>query len=144
MGISQKKDFLRKHSPDEQPDVTIQAEIAKRVKNNELACAVAFDISNETGISADRIGKTADLSGIRLAKCQLGLFGYKPKGKIVAPEEEADPMVKQAVLDALSDGKLSCRAAWNIASDTGISKLRIGNACESMNIKIISCQLGAF
>ncbi|OGP58618.1 MAG: hypothetical protein A2V65_09395 [Deltaproteobacteria bacterium RBG_13_49_15] len=144
MSISQKKDFSKKHGPDARPDATIQAEIVKRVKNNEISCTVAFDISKETGISADRIGKTADLSGMRLAKCQLGLFGYKPKGKIVASEEEVDSMVKQAVLDALSDGKLSCRAAWNIASDLGTSKLRIGNACESMKIKIVSCQLGAF
>ncbi|MEW5908791.1 MAG: hypothetical protein AB1659_03230 [Thermodesulfobacteriota bacterium] len=144
MSTSEKKDFREKHSRDLQPDAAVRAEIEKRIKENQLSCAAAFEISKETGISIDKIGQTADLLRIRLAKCQLGLFGYEPKKKIVHALPDLDPILSRAISDARVEGKLTCRAAWEIAARLKIPRLSVGNACESMKIKIKSCQLGAF
>jgi hypothetical protein len=144
MSAAGKKDFRNKHDANQVPDATVRAEIEKRIKEKELSCSAAFEISKATGISIDRIGQTADLLQIRLTKCQLGLFGYEPNKKIVHPHSNVDPVLSQAVSDALTEGKLTCRAAWKIASALKIPRLSVGNACEAMKIKIKSCQLGAF
>jgi hypothetical protein len=90
------------------------------------------------------VGKSADLLNLRLNKCQLGLFGYQPNKKIVNPREEADRELKDAISGSLTEGKLTCKAAWDIASRLGVPKMTVSSACEAAGIKIAACQLGAF
>ncbi|HID89827.1 MAG TPA: hypothetical protein EYP52_09005, partial [Anaerolineae bacterium] len=94
------------------------------------------------------VGQTADALGIRLNRCQLGLFGYGPKAegrhKIVQPAETVEPGLAQAIRDNLVEGKLPCRAAWDIASALRIPKMDVSAAAEALGIKITRCQLGAF
>jgi hypothetical protein len=138
------KDFSTKHGPDEKPDALIKNEILKQTKNGKLPCAVAFEIAMVLKISPDTVGKTADLMNFKLTKCQLGLFGYQPEKKIVKPQDDIKMDVKDAVSDAIDQGRLSCLDAWNIASRLHISKMNVSGACEAMGIKIENCQLGAF
>ncbi|HIJ57417.1 MAG TPA: hypothetical protein HPQ03_15025, partial [Deltaproteobacteria bacterium] len=133
-----------KHQPEEQPDKAIKSEIEKETESGELPCAVAFAIAKKISASAAEVGKAADLMNYDLVKCQLGLFGYKPGRKIVEPEASQDPDIKNAVTDSLEDGKLSCSAAWGIADRFSVSKLTVSGVCETMGLKIKSCQLGAF
>jgi len=133
-----------KESAGAKPDPIIADELKTRVKDNELACAVAFHIAKSVQADPARIGDTADLMNIRLAKCQLGLFGYKPEKKIVKPETDIDPKIREAIVGELADGKLSCVKAWGISATHGIPKLKVGNICEALGIKIVKCQLGAF
>lgn len=138
------KKFAAKHGSDAKPDSLIQAEILKRAKKKELPCAVAFEIVKDLGIAADLVGMTADLINFRLIKCQLGLFGYYPKKKMITPDTQVDPDLKNAISEALINKQLPCKSAWEIASRFNIRKMAVGGACEAMEVKIKPCRLGAF
>jgi hypothetical protein len=136
--------FSEKHGTTVKPDPAIQEAIRNGVDGNELACAVAFSISGDLGVSPADVGKNADLMELRLVKCQLGLFGYPPQKKIVKPSAQlTDALEKQIVTSAQND-QLSCETVWKIADDLGIGKMSVSGACETLGIKIKPCQLGAF
>ena len=139
-----KGNYPGKHQPREQPDEAIKLEIEKETESEEIPCAVAFAIAEKTSASVAAVGKTADLMNYELVKCQLGLFGYKPGRKIVKPDPSPDPDIEKAITEAVEDGKLSCRAAWDIAARLNVPKLAVSCVCETMGLKIKSCQLGAF
>ena len=144
MSISKGKSFSTKHESDEKPDTSIKNEILNRTKNEKIPCAVAFEISKVLQISPAKVGKTADLMNFKLTKCQLGLFGYQPNKKIVKPQDSINVDVKDAVIDALVQERLSCKQAWDIASRLQVSKMTVSGACDTMGVKIKDCQLGAF
>lgn len=144
MSHQDKPDFSKKHSADKKPNPLIENEISTRSKDNQIACAVAFDIAKALNVDAGEVGMTIDLMNYQLIKCQLGLFGYQPQKKIVNPTNNVDQELTHAVKDELNDGKLSCEKAWGIASRLNIRKMNVSQACESMKIKIKPCQLGAF
>ena len=98
----------------------------------------------ELNAPIDIIGKTVDLLNIKLAKCQLGLFGYKPKKKLLKPSNLTDPELKDAISEALVEKRLSCERAWGISSRFKVSKITVSSTCEFLGIKINDCQLGAF
>ncbi|HEY74952.1 MAG TPA: hypothetical protein G4O00_02075 [Thermoflexia bacterium] len=113
-----------------------------------LSCAAAFRIARELDVQPSAVGQAADALGVRLNRCQLGLFGYGPKAegrhKIVQPAETVEPGLAQAIRDNLVEGKLPCRAAWEIASALRIPKMDVSAAAEALGVKITRCQLGAF
>ena len=119
-------------------------EIQKRIKGNAIACAVVFDIAKLTNVLPDRVGRTADLMNIRLTKCQLGLFGYPPKNKIVKPATDIESELSDAIRNGLVGDRLPCRNAWEIAARFGVPRMTVSGACETLGIKIKPCQLGAF
>ena len=138
------KRFVEKHGPDAKPDRLIKNEILKRTNKNEVPCAVAFEIAEELQVSADAVGMTVDLINYRLVKCQLGLFGYHPKRKMVKPQHTVTEDLKNTISDALVQGRLPCKSAWDIASGFKMHKMKVSGACEAMGVKITHCQLGAF
>ncbi|OEU63138.1 MAG: hypothetical protein BA867_07180 [Desulfobacterales bacterium S5133MH16] len=144
MDLQNGKRFVEKHGPDAKPDSVIKNEILKRTHKNEVPCAVAFEIAKELRVSADAVGMTVDLINYRLVKCQLGLFGYQPKKKIVKPQHTVTEDLKDAISEALVQGRLSCKSAWDIASRLEVHKMKVSGACEAMGVKIKPCQLGAF
>ena len=58
--------------------------------------------------------------------------------------ERVPQELEQAIRDALIDGKLTCKAAWDLADKMQMSKSDLASACEALEIKIKKCQLGAF
>ncbi len=136
--------FRQKHGPDARPDPKIAEAVEARRGEKGLACAVAFDIAKTLGVLPMDVGKTADLLGCRLIKCQLGLFGYSPEKKIVRPERPEDPAIVQAIEDAAKNGRISCKQTWEIADRFGVRKMTVSGACEAVGMKIKPCQLGAF
>jgi hypothetical protein len=144
MDLQHGKKFVEKHGPDAQPDSVIKNEIIKRTPKNEIPCAVAFEIAKELQVSPDAVGMTADLINYRLVKCQLGLFGYRPQKKIVTPHHTVTEDLKNAISEALVQGRLSCKSAWDIATRFNVHKMKVSGACEAMGVKITYCQLGAF
>lgn len=136
--------FADKHDSNAKIDEHIKNALEQQTKNNEVPCAVAFKIAETLQVSPSDVGKTADLLEMELVKCQLGLFGYKPDKKIVKPKAPEHPDLEKAIRDALIDGKLPCRKAWEIARSQGLSKMAISAVCEHLKIKIKPCQLGAF
>jgi hypothetical protein len=136
--------FSQKHGNQVAVDPSIKEKILARAKDSQLPCAVAFKLAEELHQPPEDIGKTADMLEVELVKCQLGLFGYKPDKKIVKPKLPVDPQLEDAIRKALVHGNLSCRGAWDIASDLGVSKMSVSAACEALSVKIKPCQLGAF
>ncbi|MCS7283854.1 MAG: hypothetical protein RMK65_12310 [Anaerolineae bacterium] len=126
------------------------AEAIRRYLDHEgsLPCAAAFRVVEELGVEPLEVGRTADEMGVKLSRCQLGLFGYGPKAegrhKIVRPAETISPELAGAIRDSLSEGRLTCRAAWDIAAILGIPKMDVAAAAERLEIRIARCQLGAF
>ncbi|MCS7178465.1 MAG: hypothetical protein RML46_00135 [Anaerolineae bacterium] len=125
-------------------------EAISRYRDSEgmLSCAAAFQVAEELGIEPLAVGRAADAMGIRLNRCQLGLFGYGPKAegrhKIVRPAEQVSPVLAQAIRDRLSEGRLACRMAWEIADTLNIPRMEVSAAAEALGIRIARCQLGAF
>ena len=144
MDLKSGKRFVEKHGPDARPDRVIKNEILKKTHKNEVPCAVAFEIAKELQLSPDAVGMTADLMDYRLVKCQLGLFGYQPKKKIVTPQYTVTEDLKNAISESLVQGRLSCKSAWDIAVRFKIHKMKVSGVCEAMGVKITHCQLGAF
>lgn len=144
MDTKKEKQFTEKTRSDVKLDSKIKNEVLKRAPNGELPCLVAFQIARELDALPTEVGMTADLLNFKLIKCQLGLFGYKPKKKIVKPEGEVNQDMIVAIREGLVGGQLPCKSAWDIASRFKVPKMTISGACESLNIKIKECQLGAF
>jgi hypothetical protein len=136
--------YSQKHGAAAKPDQSIKDEILKRTKDEKIPCAVAFEIAEALQILPYEVGKTADLMNFKLTKCQLGLFGYQPKKKIVKPQDSIKEDLKDAITQSLLQGRLSCKRAWEIASRFNLGKMAVSSTCETMGIKIKDCQLGAF
>jgi len=122
----------------------IDKEILNRVTDNKLSCVAAFEIAEKLNVRAKDIGEAADRLKVRLADCQLGLFGHNPDKKIVKAKETVSAELESAINNSLEDGKLSCIKAWEIASKLKLQRFSVSCACEALKIKIKECQLGAF
>jgi hypothetical protein len=136
--------FSEKHAADTQMDPAVKQKVEDKIKNNEISCAVAFQIAEELKAAPAEVGKGIDLLDIRLVKCQLGLFGYRPGKKAIKSKSPQSRDLEEAIHLALVEKKLSCRAAWDIAHRFNVPKMAVSAACEALNIKIKPCQLGAF
>ena len=136
--------FSEKHGADTEINPAVKQKVEDKSKDNEISCAVAFQIAEEVRTTPIDVGKGIDLLDIRLVKCQLGLFGYGPGKKAVKPKTPESPDLEEAIRAALAQKKLSCRAAWDIAHRFKVPKMAVSAACEALNIKIKPCQLGAF
>jgi hypothetical protein len=117
-------------------------------EKGRLPCAVAHYIAAYLGIEPLDVGKEATAKGVRLYQCQLGLFGYGRKGqsayKIVGRKVEVGKDVLDLIRAGTAEGKISCARLWEIADGTGVIRAEVGNAADSLGIKITPCQLGAF
>jgi hypothetical protein len=117
-------------------------------EKGNLPCAVAHYIAAYLGIEPLEVGKEATAKAVRLYQCQLGLFGYGRKGqsayKIVGRKVEVEKQVLDLIRADTLEGKISCARLWEIAESTGVIRAEVGNAADSLGIKIAPCQLGAF
>jgi len=137
--------YSAKHGKGGSPDERIAGAVRTKLTAGELACADAERISGELGVTMAEVGRTADLLEMRIGRCQLGLFGYDaPGGRIVRPAEGVEPALEAAIRGRLSNGRLPCSAAWEIATDRKVPRLNVSSACEVLKIKVKPCQLGAF
>lgn len=112
----------------------------------KLPCAQAFSVAREQGEEPAKIGEEATRLGIRISRCQLGLFGYNEQGRkrILQPAATVAKSLREAIQARLVEGQLPCRAAWKIAQEGDLPKLQVANAVEALNLRISACQLGCF
>ncbi len=124
----------------------LRQEIERRSIDGGLPCATAFAIAEERGIRPDRVREEADRSEVRIVYCQLGLFGYGAFGgkRFIAPLERVPDRLASSLRDGVSDGSLSCAAAWGVAEREGLPRPVVGSAAEALGIRIFPCQLGCF
>jgi len=136
--------YGKKHPSDSETDPRVISALKQQASAGGVPCAVAFEVASELGVTPGLVGKTADLLERRLNKCQLGLFGYEPDRRIVEPAETVSEELETCIRKELADNRLSCEKAWEIAKELGLTKMAISSACETLDIKINACQLGAF
>ena len=137
-------DFSEKHGPEDKPNPDVAKAIQDGAESGQIACAKVFKIASGLSVSPSEAGKTVDLLKVKLAKCQLGLFGYTPEKSIVKPADKVPPELETAIRGHLVDGRLPCAQAWQIAVELNLKKMDVSSAAEALKIKIKPCQLGAF
>ncbi len=125
-------------------DKRVMTAVQERAEKGKLPCAVAFRIAEELGTTPLAVGRAADALGVRLVRCQLGLFGYGESKSVVEPANEVTPELEQAIQEGLILGRLPCPVAWAIAARFRMPKLHVVNAAEKLGIRVSQCQLGAF
>jgi hypothetical protein len=59
-------------------------------------------------------------------------------------DRKIDQKVAEAVQGRISEGKISCAAAFKIANDHGVSPLQVGFTIDVLEIPLTKCQLGLF
>ncbi len=123
---------------------SLQDKLKNIATDNRLSCGGAFALSKETGIFPDLLGIAMNDAGIKITECQMGLFGCGSGNKLIKPAESVSDELEELIFSFIEDGKLECRAAWQIASELKIRKIDVAAACEKLKIKINRCQLGAF
>lgn len=136
--------YAAKHGDGARLVPEIQQALEQVIKEGTASCAALHKIANDLDVPPSEVGKATDLMEVRLTRCQMGLFGYSPEGRIVRPADVVSPELETAIRGALIDGKVPCRLSWDIAKRFGVAKMDVARACETLRIKISSCQLGAF
>lgn len=59
-------------------------------------------------------------------------------------DRKADPNIAEAVKKRVTDGKISCAAAFGIVKESKGSPAEVGFTIDTLEIPIIKCQLGLF
>jgi len=136
--------------PQSQPEVSrvseLSTEIERRCREGRLPCAAAFAIARDLGVSLGDVLDRVNRTDTRIARCQLGLFGYDAFGdkRFVVALSRVPDRLADALREACVDGALPCAAAWSIAEREGLPRPGIGSAAEALGIRIAPCQLGCF
>jgi hypothetical protein len=139
-----KKSYAKKRPPELKLNPVIADALNQEVSDGKISCAAAFKVAGKLKVTPNEVGVTIDLLEIPVIKCQLGLFGYGPPNKKVIAAETVSPALESAIREALVKGKLPCSQAWGIAVKFKIAKRGVTSACETLKIKVSSCQLGTF
>ncbi|MGB9791903.1 MAG: hypothetical protein ACPLTR_04910 [Thermacetogeniaceae bacterium] len=58
--------------------------------------------------------------------------------------KDIDPRIREALLKAAPEGKITCPEARKLAETLGVDPKVIGDACNALKIKIKDCALGCF
>jgi hypothetical protein len=124
----------------------VAAALKEKGLKEQISCADAESIARGLNEEMAEVGRNLDLLGVRIFRCQLGLFGYGEgeEKKVLKPAPEVAPEMQQAVTAVLVEGRLPCRAAWEIAGRLGVPRMAVAAAGEAMGLKVRPCQLGAF
>lgn len=108
-----------------------------------LACADALALADDLGLAPHQVGAAADAAGVKITRCELGLFGPRRLGE-PAPEVDDDVDRVRERLSRLLAPELSCAEAWAIARELAVEPLAVGRAASALDRHIHLCQLGCF
>jgi len=139
--------YAAKHPSDTARSEQIAKAIREKSPGGALSCAMGEKISKELKVDMAEVGKTADLLEMKIKECQLGLFGWGDKpghGKDIRAIDSVPVEIKSALEKAVTNGTVSCAAAWRIADQLSVKRKVVSAACEALKLKIRPCQLGAF
>jgi hypothetical protein len=138
----------QKTSEGQPPDPEIATMITAKLTDGKLSCASAFDVVKTLDVMPLDVGGTADRIGVRLAKCQLGFFGYPNKQAWDQADFGAMPVpdgLAEAIRAAQNEnGNVSCATLWQLAARYNVPRLQIGYVIDQLGIHVTPCQLGAF
>jgi hypothetical protein len=119
-----------------------------RLEDGRLPCNQAFAIAQILGMDPLTVGFAANDAGIRISRCQLGLFGYGPKAvgkhKIVHAMDEVPERLAARLRAAAGEEGITCTAVWQVADGLGYKRIEASSAVEAMGLRVSRCQLGCF
>ena len=133
--------YKAKHPGNSTIDPQLETHVRGASKDNRITCKSAEDLAQDLSIPISQVGRVVDLLEIKITECQLGVFGTGKENK--APDPQSEKLNKQ-LSQVTADKQLSCTDAWKVAQETKFSRSQVRAACDSLGIKIVSCQLGAF
>lgn len=136
--------YAAKHDPSVALDAELAETLQGELEDGGVSCQNAHAIAHRQHKSPRESGTALDLLNLRIVRCQLGLFGYTPRKRIVQPAATIDPELADEIRATLENGRLRCEAAWAIAARRQLPRLAVAETCEALKIKIGDCQLGAF
>lgn len=136
--------YAAKHPAGTVPDPAIAAAVQDRARDGRLSCTVAHAVAAELEVAPAAVGAVVDLLELRLTHCQLGLFGYRPRSKVLQAADEVPAPLAAALRGAAENGRISCVRCWETAAALGLKRMAAAAACERLGLKIKPCQLGAF
>jgi hypothetical protein len=119
-------------------------DLKSSAQNGRLPCPVAFRLAKESKVPLRTVGDLANGLKVRIINCQLGCFYVEKATHEDLAGVPFDPPLKQEVQDSLVDGKLPCKAAFQVAEKLRVSRKLVGDAATKLKIKIAECQLGCF
>lgn len=138
----------RGHYAGKHTGITLDRDICEHLeasrKDSTISCAAVHRIAGILDRPPLEVGTQADLMELRLVRCQLGLFGHHPHGKVLEEQFTIQPALDARLEETAVDGRLSCAECWEIAGALKIKRTDVASACEKKGIKIKFCQLGAF
>ena len=119
-----------------------------RLEDGRLPCNQAFAIAQLQGLDPLIVGFAANEVGIRISRCQLGLFGYGPKAegkhKIVHAMDKVPERLAARLRAASDRSSITCTDVWQVADGLGYKRLEASSAVEAMGLRVSRCQLGCF
>jgi hypothetical protein len=126
----------------------LQDRVRAAAHDGQLPCALAHKVADELGVMPEVLGAAAKEAGIRITRCQMGLFGYGPKGtpsyRVVRAADHCPEDLTAEAKAALVDSRLPCRAAWALAKRRGLTYRGMGDILEAPGLKVKPCKLGQF
>ena len=126
----------------------LQDRVRAAANDDQLPCVWAHDLPSKWRMTPEALGTVAKEVGIRITRCQMGLFGYGSKGtfsyRVVQAVAHVPEDLTAEVQAALVDGRLPCRAAWALARRHGLTYRQMGDVLEALGLKVKPCQLGQF
>ena len=129
-------------------DEQLRQAILDHLDEGRLTCQQAHAIAHQLGMEPLAVGLAADDAGVRISRCQLGLFGYGPKAegrhKIVHPMDDVPQRLCAQLQAAAGSEGISCAALWEVADELGITRLEASSAAEALGLRVSDCQLGCF
>lgn len=124
----------------------LETTLLTTLRDGRLPCVFAFRLATDTGSSSEQIGAEANRLGVRISRCQLGLFGYpafRRKGFLQKLDEVPGDLTVSLGSSA-SDGDVPCAELWRIARDHGLPRIVVACAAETLDLRVTPCQLGCF
>ena len=142
---------MRDHALESTPAPGVNATVAAEGADHEgsMACPRAFVLARRLGVTPAVVGAAADDLGVRVTRCQLGLFGYgskaEGKSKIIRAMDPVPPGLAARARSAAADrGGLTCAEVWEIARQSRMGRLAAAGAVQGLGLRVTECQLGCF
>jgi hypothetical protein len=79
------------------------------------------------------------LRGKKMTSKDKGHFAKKH-----SPDRKVNPSIADAVKDRAPDGEIPCAVAFEIAETQKVAPEEVGFTIDSLEVKVIKCQLGLF
>jgi hypothetical protein len=129
-------------------DERLYRAMEERLVDGMLPCNQAFAIAQILDLEPLTVGQAANDSGIRISRCQLGLFGYGPKTegkhKIVHAMDSVPERLAARLRSEAGQEGITCASVWKAADALGFKRIEASSAVEAMGLKVSRCQLGCF